>query len=93
MAHTISKATVKDFAAWKAEWDKHAEERRQVGQRHYHVYQVEGDPNQMFLLLEWESMEKVREFVASGKLAEVMEKSGVTEVEVWLVDEVEKGAA
>lgn len=89
MIHVAIRHKVKDFAVWKAAFDGHEETRRSAGCLSAQLFQVADDPNNVILLTEWESAEKVQAFMDSSDLKEVMESSGVIETpSIYLMNKV-----
>ena len=54
--------TVKDYAAWKAAFDKFDRFRADKGVRSYQVYQLAGDPNQVTIDLHFDDAETAVSF-------------------------------
>ena len=77
MAHILVHHNVKDFEAWKAHFDKHSSFRAQNGSKGGKVFQSMSNPNEVFVLLEWESYESAQKFSQSPNLKEVMQEAGV----------------
>ena len=77
MAHILVHEKVKDFASWKATFDSNAEMRSNAGSTGGLVLQSADDPNEVVILLEWEDLDRAREFAASAGLKEAMERAGV----------------
>jgi quinol monooxygenase YgiN len=68
---------VADFARWKVAFDQHDATRRQFGCKKSEVFTNVQDPNNVLIVLEWESREHAAKFDASVDLKETMQHAGV----------------
>ncbi len=68
---------VNDFAAWKVAFDEHASMRQEAGSKGGYLFQSADDPNEVIVVLEWDDLQKARDFTSSDNLREVMQKAGV----------------
>ena len=92
--YTVIHHKVKDYAVWKAAFDGFAEVRKQAGETGYAVLQEDGDPNNVTVINNWETMEHAKAFVASDDLKKVMEEAGVMETpDIHILNELEMGAS
>jgi heme-degrading monooxygenase HmoA len=80
---------VKDFKSWKKVFDSFYDTRKKYGEKSYSVGTVHGDPTNVFVINEWESLEKFNEFGKSEELHRAMKESGViSEPVITILDEV-----
>ncbi len=87
MAHMLVRHTVENYARWKPVFDQQAGTREEAGSKGGFIFRNAEDPNDIFILLEWESLESARKFFQSPSVGEVMEEAGVAgEPEVWYLD-------
>ncbi len=90
MPYMLVRHRVKDFGAWKRAFDKHGTERAAAGCRGGLLLRVEGDPNDIVIQHEWDSLEKARKFAASKELKSAIEAAGVIgQPEIWFLEEIE----
>ena len=68
---------VADFKTWKEAFDKHAETRKQYGCKKSDVFTNVQNPNDVLVVLQWESKEHAAKFDASVDLKETMQHAGV----------------
>lgn len=70
--------TVEDFDRWKAAFDAHASTRETGGGtgENYILRDIE-NPNQLVVILEWDDLDKARQFGQSKELREAMQNAGV----------------
>jgi quinol monooxygenase YgiN len=68
---------VKDFAAWKPAYDKHAPARKGAGLTKDHVLQSVDDPNAVTIIMDFSDLAKAKAFAASPGLKEAMKAAGV----------------
>ncbi len=93
MAQILIRHRVDDFASWKAIFDGRRDKRRASGERGYRLYQVEGDPNNVVAIFEWDEMENAHAFFESSELRDAMERAGVAETpEIHFMNETESGS-
>jgi heme-degrading monooxygenase HmoA len=79
---------VKDFEAWKKVFDEDGSNRKMAGSKGGHVFRALDDPNNVFVLLEFENQEKANKFMNSDRLKETMKNAGVLgKPDVYLMDE------
>ena len=69
--------TVRDYDAWKPFFDQHEGVRIKYGCLGHTTYRAMDKPNDLTLLLRWESRERAEEFLQDPSLAEVMQRGGV----------------
>jgi hypothetical protein len=87
------KHKVRDYGAWKTEFDNFVETRKKGGEKSYWICQADNDPNNLDVTFEWDNVENARNFVKSPELKSAMEKAGVIETpEISFLTEVDKGA-
>jgi heme-degrading monooxygenase HmoA len=77
MIYLIVRHKVKDYEKWRPIYDGDAVNRKKYGQISEKVLQNLDNPNDITLLFEWHSKEKVQEFFQSQNLKAKMLASGV----------------
>ena len=81
---------VKDYKTWKKGFDKHARSRQEHGLYALNVFSLDGNPNNVLILMEIESFKSAKKYVISQALRNTMEELGViSDVEVTLVTSVQ----
>jgi len=89
MAYILVRQNVEDYGKWKQAFDAHQSFRSENGSKGGKVFQSANDPNEVFVLLEWESIESLRKFSQSESLKEAMKQAGVVGMpDVHLLEEV-----
>jgi heme-degrading monooxygenase HmoA len=78
MVNVMIRQTVADYAQWKQGFDNHASAREEAGSRGGHVFRSLDDPNQVVILMRWDSIERARSFYESATLRQVRAAAGVT---------------
>ena len=69
---------VKDYDKWRARFDAHAATRKAGGALEgQYVMRNTDNPNEVTVILEWDSLEKPRQFTQSPELKEAMKNAGV----------------
>lgn len=74
---TIITHTVRDFDAWKQVFDEHENVRATYGCTGHTLYRDADKPNDVTMVLSWESRERAEEFLKDPSLREAMERGGV----------------
>jgi len=77
MAHVFVRHTVKDFGKWRSTFEAYEPTRRSFGGGDYTLFRSAQNPNDIFLLFSWDSLENARRFIESDELRGAMEKAGV----------------
>ncbi|MCH7760163.1 antibiotic biosynthesis monooxygenase [candidate division TA06 bacterium] len=91
MAHILVRHKVADFDKWKAVFDEHSSVRQASGSKGGVVFRSSDDPNEVVILMEWENLEKARQFSQSEDLKEAMQKAGVADQpDIYFLDEADK---
>ena len=91
MAYLLIRHKVADYKKWKAVFDDASALRKAGGEKGGQVLHLEGDPNNLLMLFEWESLEKAHDYVQSEDLRKGMQEAGVVEQpEMYFLSEVER---
>ncbi len=94
MPSILFRLNVEDYARWKPVFDEHSATRKDMGSKGGQLFRDAGDPNQVVVLMEWDNLERARQFTQSDVLREAMQRSGVSgQPDVYFLDEVERPAA
>jgi heme-degrading monooxygenase HmoA len=89
MPYLLVRHKVEDYAKWKRAFDEHAAARKVSGSKGGKVFRSVTNPNEIVILLEWETLADARKFTSDSSVAEAMERAGVTDVpDVYFLDEV-----
>ena len=70
---------VADFAKWKVVFDSYIEVRKAAGELNSEVGTLEDEPNTVYVMNEWKSMDSAKTFFSQADLADRMQKAGVIE--------------
>lgn len=88
MAHFLVHHKCEDFTKWKNAFDNHSSMRAQHGSKGGKVFQSANNPNELFVLLEWDSIENAQKFAQSDSIKEAMKNAGVVGMpEIYFVEE------
>ena len=71
---------VVDFEKWKSVFDSARERRREAGEVACRVYSRHGSPNDVTVMLDWDTLERAQAFLASAPLMSGMSEAGVREM-------------
>jgi len=89
MVHVLVRHKVADYNRWKQAFDADVNVRRRAGETGFRLFHNAEDPNEIFVLVDWESAEEARKFMNSGELREAMQKAGVQGVpEIHYLEDV-----
>ena len=77
MPYLLVRQKVLDYEQWKSAFDAHSVIRQANGSRGGQVFRNASDPNELFVLLEWDVLERARQFTQSEEWREVMQRAGV----------------
>ena len=92
MAHLFIKHKVADYAAWKKIFDEFVETRRAGGEKSYQILHPENEPNNLYLMFEWDNIANAQNFMQSPELKNAMLNAGVTEEpQISFLNELDKG--
>ena len=93
MAHLLVIENVEDFARWKQAFDDHVAAREASGCKGRFIFQNATDPNNVFILLEWDDVVQVRAFAELDSLRQAMQRGGVVGApEVFFLEEAARPA-
>lgn len=88
MSYILVHHNCEDFAKWKKAFDNHSSIRSQNGSKGGKVFQSANNPNELFVLLEWDSLENLQKFAQSDTLKSAMQDAGVVGVPaIYFFDE------
>ncbi|MGH7959822.1 MAG: DUF3764 family protein [Opitutaceae bacterium] len=76
---------VKDFDAWEANFDSHAEQHRAAGLTLEGLWRDIDDPNEVVFIFQVSDLEKARAFVTDPAELETGHRAGVTDGSIWFV--------
>ncbi len=94
MPYVIVRHKIEDYAKWKPVFDADAKDRRTGGSKGGQLFRNAHDPNEIVVIFEWDTMDKMTKFVQSPDLAAKMQQAGVTDrPDVYLLEEIEKLSA
>jgi quinol monooxygenase YgiN len=71
---------VADQQGWRAVFDAALDFRHAGGERACRVFRTAGNPNDLTLLFDWESMEQAQNYMNSEELRKKMKQAGVVGV-------------
>ena len=91
MAQILIRVPTQEYAKWRPVFDDYAKVRQTGGSHGGRLFRNADNPNDVFVLWDWDTMENARQFFTSPGLRETMQKAGVTgRPDVYYLDLVEK---
>jgi hypothetical protein len=79
MPYLLIRHRVRDYEQWKSVFDAHSLTRQANGSRGGQLFRNAFNPNELVVLLEWDVLERARQFAQSEELREVMQRAGVVD--------------
>jgi len=77
MPYLCIRINLADYEKWRSAFDAHGATRQANGSRGGQLFRDASDPNALVILMEWDDLEKARQFTRSEDLREVMQGAGV----------------
>lgn len=77
MAYLLVHHQVEDYNKWKHNFDAHASARSVNGSHGGKIFRNANNPNEVFVFLEWDSIENAQKFAQSQNIKEVMKNAGI----------------
>jgi hypothetical protein len=92
MATIIVRHKVKDYESWKTVFDGFADNRKAGGETSFQILHSDDDPNNVFGIVEYDSIDNARKFFSSPDLKEAMGNGGVLEQpDIYYLEEYSSG--
>lgn len=89
MATMFARHTVSNYAAWRKVYDEFDSVRPSFNVKSHGVYQGDGNPNDITIYHEFDSMDDAKKFAASDELKAAMQKAGVSGApDIWFTTRV-----
>lgn len=89
MPYVLLRHTITDYDEFRAIYDDAAPFRRMRGAKAARLFRSADDPKSMFMLFEWDELEKARSFAQGHGLQETMKWAGVVgEYEIHVLEEI-----
>jgi heme-degrading monooxygenase HmoA len=79
MPYLLVRHKIEHFPHWKTIFDEHAATRKASGSKGGDLFRIAHDPNEVVVLLEFETAEQARQFAQSEDLREKMKHARVAE--------------
>jgi heme-degrading monooxygenase HmoA len=79
MPYLLVRHKVEDYARWRPIYDEHGATRKASGSAGGRVFRSADNPNEVVILLEWDDLEKARQFAQSEDLRQTMQRAGVVD--------------
>ena len=77
MPYLLVRQKVTDYEKWKSAFDAHSVIRQAHGSRGGQLFRNASDPNELVVLLEWDVLERARQFAQSEDLRGLTQRAGV----------------
>ena len=94
MKYVLGTSPVEDFEHWQSTFHDNESYRADHGERGYHVFRSQDEPNDVTVLFEWDENEDPSGFFASNEMREIMTEAGLTGIpEITVLESVEHKTA
>jgi heme-degrading monooxygenase HmoA len=91
MAKVLIKRRIPDYDKWKSAFDKFSADRKAHGSKGGLILRDSNDPRQVFILLEWDDLDKAWKFYEPQSRKKRFEKGGAAiEPEIYFIEEIEQ---
>jgi len=88
MAHVVARHQVADYSKWKHLFDSASDMRKNGGEQSVRIFRTADDPNNLLLLMEWESIESAQKYIQSEDLRKAMQEAGIVgQPDIYLLNE------
>jgi heme-degrading monooxygenase HmoA len=77
MVHVMVRHKVADYVRWKEAFDSHLTTRKRAGEAGCQVFHNVEDPREIYVMLDWQTIEEARKFMNSDELRQRMKDAGV----------------
>ncbi len=77
MVHVLVKHKVKDYEKWKSAFDGNSDFRKAGGEKGARLFRQVDKPNDLVIILEWDTIENAKKFYESEDLKKIMKEAGV----------------
>ena len=77
MPYILIRHKVSDYAKWKHFVQDKAQFRKSGGETSFHAYRDSRDPNDVTILCQWDTADKMEKFIKSPELRQAMKEAGV----------------
>lgn len=79
---------IANAATWELVFEEHRVSRAAHGSFGGRVFRHVDDPDEVFVLLEWDDIDRARLYIRSDELSQVMVEGGVIDrPDIWLLEE------
>ena len=90
MVHVLVKHKVKKKEKWKSVFDEHSDFRKTGGEKGARLFRQVDKPNDIVIIIEWDTIENAKKFYESDDLKKVMKDAGVMmKPYIYFLEEVE----
>ena len=92
MASVFVRHKVNDYLDWKNAFDSFITQRKAGGEKTFKLGNLHGEPNNLCIYFEWDTVENAKKFLESEELVNTMKEAGVIEKpEIYIIDDRESG--
>jgi antibiotic biosynthesis monooxygenase (ABM) superfamily enzyme len=89
--YSLARLKVEDYAKWKPVFDQIAAARKASGGAKSGILFREADsPNEVTVLIEWDTLENAHKFIKSEDVKRSLKKSGTIKSDFYFLNEVEE---
>ncbi len=90
MPYLIVRHKVADYDKWKTVFDADSARRKASGSQGGRLFRNTNNPNETFIMFQWDTLERAAEFAQSDDLRQVVQRAGIVDQpDVYFLEEVE----
>lgn len=90
LPYILVRHKVADYGKWKPAFDAHGATREKSGSKSGPLFRNADDPNELIFLMEFDDLDKGRQFAQSDDLRETMQRAGVSDhPDVYFLEQIE----
>ncbi|MEJ2050320.1 MAG: cyclase [Calditrichota bacterium] len=79
MVQVLVRHKVKNYSNWKTVFDNFIDTRKSGGEKSWKIWHPDDDPNNLWMLFEWDNINNAHSFFDRTDLKDTMNKAGVIE--------------
>ena len=86
MAKIIAHLSLKDYKQWRNVFESMRPVRKNLGAIGDKIFKAEGNDKEVFVSIEWDTMEEAKKFRESQEIKDAMERAGILESTFFFSD-------
>jgi heme-degrading monooxygenase HmoA len=94
MPYVLGQVKVEDYAAWESAFSSPEGKagRRAAGAKSWQIFHTEGDPNDIMIFFEWDSLANAHKYYESEDFRRKQPKVNLSDPKTYYLEEVKRGS-